>query len=195
MRYELNHGILSQVKKIVLNGFTITNPTDAQIDEAGAGYALLTTSEPEYDSETQTLSSSWELEGSQLVKVWTVVDIPQDVLISRQIQALDAQIQSVNEGYEAFKNTPILFTDGKGYLPRWVPEFYTPALVLGESVFPMMISATDGTSRSFTFTEFQTLFSFLVQQSSLATATTNAQLLELETEKLNLQNGVHSNAI
>lgn len=186
MRYYLNSEAQPEpVRFIVTEGMCIVNPTDEQVDEAGAGYPLEDTPQPEFNPETQTMDSCWEVQDGVITRVWTVEDIPEAELAARaksaEIAAIQREMAALNAGFEAFKSTPQTFTNGKSYLPRWVPEFYTPLLALGESVFPQSISACDGSTSIFTFAEFQSLFSFLITISGTETARVNALLLDLQT--------------
>ena len=178
MRYTLTNGTPEKVLKITVNGLTVTNPSDGAVDASGAGYPLDRTDPPQ-TSEGETLSSRWELSDGRIVQVWTVHE-------SDPIQAINAQIDALNTAYEAFKNTPILY-EGSGYLPRWVPEYYTPILTLGESAFPMSVSAVDGSVKTFTFLDFKALFGFLVSVSAVETARVNGLIAGLEAQKAELE--------
>lgn len=65
------------VKSIRYNGRRISNPPDELVIEAGLGYTLQTTEQPEYDPKTQYINKSYKLEEGVIIEVWTVYDIPQ----------------------------------------------------------------------------------------------------------------------
>lgn len=178
MRYTLTNGTPKKVLKITVAGLTITNPSDEAVDSAGLGYPIDRTDPPQI-LDGETLSSRWELSEGRIVQVWTVHE-------ANPIHAINAQIDALNAAYETFKNTPITY-DGSGYLPRWVPEYYTPILALGESVFPMNVSSVDGSVKSFTFAEFKALFGFLVSASATETARVNGLIAALEAQKAELE--------
>lgn len=192
MRYTLNtHGEPEKVTCIVLNGDYVVNPTDEIIDIYGGGYPLLDVPAPSYDSATQHAPTFvWEQADGTIHKVWTVTDKTADELKQAQVDALDAQINAMNSAFEAWKSAPIVWDGtGKGYLPRWITEFYTPIQVLGASAFPQSVTASDGTSDTLSFEQFSTLYTYLIQQSALETARVNALLAPLYARKAEVQNG------
>ena len=72
--YESSHYI-KPVKSIRYNGRRISNPPDELVIEAGLGYPLETTEQPEYDQDTQWLEKSYKLEDGVISEVWTIHDI------------------------------------------------------------------------------------------------------------------------
>lgn len=190
MRYTLENGKPVEVKSIVVDGMRIVYPSDEQVDAAGAGYPLQLTNPPEYDPETETLEMSYSLENDVIVQEWTVVEKPQPSEKDRRIAEINTLINESNAGFEAFKDTPIIYPgNGLRYKPSYVKDYWVPALVLGEAAFPMYISDADCVAREFTLAEFQTLYGWLLNESATEIARVNAyqqplieELKELEDE-------------
>lgn len=184
MRYTLTDGNLQPVLKVTVDGLDVTNPTDELIDRTGTGYPLQTTPAPEYDPETQNLQLGYTQQQDYIAEVWTVTDKSK----AERIAAIDARIDAVNEAYEAWKNNePIYYpANGKGYLPRWVPEVYTPIRTLPATAFPITLTATDYTAEPFTQVEFISLYEYLLGASAYHIAEVNSQLAELEAQKQEL---------
>lgn len=183
MRYTLKDGLPVQVKYFIDNNTMIVNPTDEQIDAASTGYPLTETQSPEYNSETEYLINSYIIQDNAIVKVWTTSPLTNDM----KIQALQQQINEINNNFETWKNSPVAYTNGKGYYPRWVSEYYNAMLILGSSIFPQSVSATDGTSAEFTYEEFQQLYSFLIAAATARTTTDNAEIATLNAQIAELQ--------
>ena len=192
MRYKLNeNNEPERVTIIIFEDSYIVNPHDMTVDAYGAGYPMVDVPAPSYDAATQHAPTFvWEQADGTIHKVWTVTDKTADELKQAQVDALDAQINAMNSAFEAWKSAPIVWDGtGKGYLPRWITEFYTPIQVLGASAFPQSVTASDGTSDTLSFEQFSTLYTFLIQQSALETARVNALLAPLYARKAEVQNG------
>ena len=65
---------IKPVRSIRYNGRRISNPPDALVIEAGMGYPLQTTEQPEYDQETQYITKSYKLEEGVIIEVWTIYE-------------------------------------------------------------------------------------------------------------------------
>ena len=183
-RYILNNGALAQVRKVEHMGQIITNPPDSLIDEWGVGKPYEAVEAPEYDAETQALDHSYTEGAASITESWTV----RGLTAAEQIAKLEAQIAAINAAYETYRDTPITYNN-KGYLPRWIYEYYNSMLIMGSAAFPMGVAAVDGTSETMTFEQFQALFQYLVTDVATHTAqvngqiaTLNAQIAELEAE-------------
>lgn len=183
MRFMLENGVPVPVTKIEADGRIITNPTDEAVDEAGAGYPLKDNPAPEYNPDTQKKPTAvWTLIDGAIEKIWTVEDYTEDELKDRRNAGRMAQIEQNNADFELKKSEPITYANGKGYLPRWLVEFYIPLLTLGEAAFPQNVMAADGTVDSFTYEEFKTLTAFLIQEFGKITAETNAENARIQAE-------------
>lgn len=190
MRYQLESGIPVLVTKITVDGRVTTNPTDAMIDEAGLGYPLLDAEAPDYDPDEEAVSFQWVLEDNRIEKVWTVVALTEEEKNAKHNQAIDAQIDEVNAGFEVFKTTPVDY-EFKGAImklkPIWTTEYYGTlqqvGMIVGESMFPTVITDAAGVSYTMTQEEFTAMYLWLVQVSYTEIATVNARLAELEGEK------------
>ena len=174
MRYTLEDGILKPVTKITFQGIDFTNPSDGFIDSLGAGYPLREVDAPAYDNASYNLVAVYTQYEDYIEKSFILEPKPKEELI----EAVQAKIEAVNAQYEAWKNIPIDY-EGKGYLPRWISEVYTPIRTLPPEAFPMTISAVDFSSKSFTQEEFNALYTYLVGASALYIAEVNNTLAEL----------------
>lgn len=184
-RYILNNGALVQVRKVEHLGQIITNPPDSLIDELAAGKPYETVSAPEYDADTQALDHSYTEGAASITDSWAV----RSLTATEQIAKLEAQIATINAAYETYRDTPIMYTNGKGYLPRWVYEFYNSMLLMGSGAFPMSVSAVDGTAESMSYTDFQALFQFLITTIATHTGEVNASIAALNAQIAALREG------
>lgn len=183
MRFILDEGIPVPVTKIIVGEMIVTNPTDEAVDEAGAGYPLKDNPAPEYNPDTQKKPTAiWKIVDGWIERIWTVEDFSEEELKDRRNAGRLAQIEQNNAEFELKKSEPIIYANGKGYLPRWLVEFYIPLLTLGETAFPQNVMAIDGTVDSFTYEEFKTLTAFLIQEFGKITAETNAENARIQGE-------------
>lgn len=53
----------------------VANPSDEVYEQWGY-HKVIATDPPEYDPETQQVESHYEMQGNDIVQVWTVSDIP-----------------------------------------------------------------------------------------------------------------------
>lgn len=190
MRYKLENGAPVLITKVTLNGLVTTNPSDAFIDENELGYPKQDTTAPEYDSDTQHVTSSWSIVNGVITKVWEIVDYTEEELQARQNAAIDAQIDEVNANYEQWQLTPVEypFNNQTMYLkPIWTTQYYGTlqqvSLMTSGAIFPMTITDAAGVNFEMTAEEFQTMYLWLVQVASTEIARVNAVLAELEGEK------------
>lgn len=177
-RYILNNGVLEQVRKVEHIGQIITNPPDSLIDEWAVGKPYEAVEAPEYDADTQALDHSYTEGAASITDLWTV----RSLTATEQIAKLEAEIATINAAYETYRDTPIMYTNGKGYLPRWIYEYYNSMLIMGSAAFPMAVSAVDGTAETMTFEQFQTLFQYLVTEVATHTAQVNGQIAALNAQ-------------
>lgn len=190
MRYKLENGNPVLITRIDLNGQTITNPPDALIDENGLGYPKMETPAPTYDPAEETISSTWEIQSGVITQVWTVTELTAAEKAAIYNAAIDAQIEAVNAGYEAYKTTPITY-DFNGQTmslkPIWVTEYYGTLMQIGLMTnganFPTIITDAAGTNFEMTFAEFQTMFLWLVGKAQTEIKRVNDALAELEAER------------
>ena len=197
MRYTLENGVPSLIKVIRHDGWTITNPTDVMIDEWKLGYPLIETEAPEYDPDEEKISFTWEIIqdsdpafGESIVKVWTVTALTAEEKNAKFNQALDAQIDAINAGFETFKTTPVNYTfknDTMKLKPIWTTEYYGTlaqvGMLVGESMFPTVITDADGVNFTMTQEEFMQMYLWLIQVSYEEISRVNARLAELEEER------------
>ena len=190
MRYALENGKPVEIKSIIVDGMRIVYPTDAQVDEAGAGYPLQLTVAPEYDAETQTLQESWTLTGGNIVQTWTIIDLPQPSPTEKRIAEINQLLAASNAAFMEFKETPIVYeANGLKYKPSYLPDYWVPLLPLGAAAFPQTIADADCVAREFTFEEFVSLYTWLLTVSAQEIATVNAYQKPLLAELAELQNG------
>lgn len=183
MRFKLEKGVPIPVTFITLEGSVISNPPDELIDEHSAGYPLLDVPMPSYNETLQKVPTYvWELVSGSITKVWTVESYTEDELKARRNAARLAQIEKNNFDFESKKSEPLIYTNGKGYLPRWTIEYYLPLASLGEAAFPQNVMAADGTISNFSYQEFQALIAFLVVEFGKITAEVNAENARIQGE-------------
>lgn len=184
-RYILTNGVLVQVRKVEHIGQIITNPPDSLIDELAVGKPYEAVEAPEYDADSQALDHSYTEGAASITDSWTV----RSLTATEQIAKLESQIATINADYNAYKDTPIMYTNGRGYLPRWVYEFYNSMLLMGSGAFPMSVSAVDGTAESMSYTDFQALFQFLITAIATHTGEVNASIAALNAQIAALREG------
>lgn len=190
MRYNLVDGKPVEVISIVVDGMRIVHPTDEQVDDAGAGYALRLVNPPEYDPETGKLLLSYALEGGEIVQVWTVEELPQPSETERRIAEINQLLAASNAGFVTFKETPIEYpANGLKYKPSYLTDYWVPILPLGAAAFPMVISDADCVPQEMTFEEFTNLYTWLLTVSAQEIATVNAYQKPLIAELEELENG------
>lgn len=190
MRYKLENSAPVEIRKVVFEGLTITNPTDAFIDAHGLGYPKTDTPAPTYDPTQEKISSEWEIQSGQIVKVWTVTELTAAEKAAIHNAAIDAQIASVNAGYEAYKTTPLSYTFGAQTMtlkPIWVTEYYGTLMQVGlmssGANFPTTITDANGTDFTMTFEEFSTMYLWLVQKAQTEIKRVNDAIAELQAQK------------
>lgn len=183
MRYILKNNAPIPVTVIYTDTHIISNPSDELIDEHKAGYPLQDAPMPSYDPETQHAPvPAWELIDGIITRTWTITDLTEEELKERRNAARYQRIEELNNALITYKEEPIVYTNGKGYLPRWVQEFYSPAYHIGESICPMPVTAADGTYDTFTWEQFKDLYTFLLAASQQKVNEINAALLEVYQE-------------
>lgn len=178
MRYTLENGTLQPVKKVTYNGVDYTNPQDELIDNLGLGYPLIEDSQPSYDAALYNLIPVYVQEPAVIRLTWETVPKTAE----ERVALIDEEIARINADYEAWKNLPIEY-EGKGYLPRWISEVYTPMRTLDPAAFPMMVSAVDFSAKSFTKAEFDALYEYLLMVSAAYIGEVNSQIAALEAAK------------
>lgn len=190
MRYKLENSAPVEIRKVVFDGLTITNPTDTFIDAHGLGYPKEETPAPTYDPDEEKLSFEWSVVDGVIKKVWTVTDLSAAEKAAIHNAGIDAQIQAVNEGYEAYKTTPISYAFGAQTMwlkPIWITEYYGTLMQIGlmsnGANFPTTITDAAGTNFEMTFAEFQTMFLWLVGKAQTEIKRVNDTLAELEAQK------------
>lgn len=190
MRYTFENNKPVEIKAIVVDGMRIVYPTDAQVDEAEAGYPLELTTPPEYDSDTQRLELSYSLEDGVISQVWTIIDIPQPTEEELRIAELRSLLAQSDAGFETFKSTPIVYpVNGLRYKPSYIKDFWNSVIVLGSAAFPMVISDADCVAEEMTFEQFTALYGWLIQQSAAEIAAVNTYQAPLIAELKELESG------
>ena len=186
MKYELINGQPRQIKKVTIGGMVYTNPTDSLLEENNIGYLLITAEPPEVDDETKKLTHTYEIVNGAIQEIWTVVDKTPEELISMYT----AQIEAIYNTAESYKNDGIITysVTGKGYIPRWVYEFYNAMLISSTALFPTPestqdIASVDGSTDAMTQEEFMALYQYLITSYAGYTAEQNAQIKAL-TDKI-----------
>lgn len=186
MRYNLVDGRPQKITVATIEGYKVSNPTDAQLDAAGIGYSYTPTDPPEVTDETKKLVHDYVTSGRTIADYWQIVDKTADELIAMYIE----QITAIYNNAETYKNDgKILYpATGKEYIPRWVFEFYNTALINKDNYFPTAestidVAAVDGSTDTMTFSEFVTFYGYLIQTYMTATGTQNAEIKAL-TDKI-----------
>ena len=191
MRYELIDNRPQKITVAIIDGFRVSNPTDAQLDAAGIGYSYTPTDPPEVTDETKKLLHDYVTSGRTIADLWQIVDKTVDELIAMYT----AQIVEIYQSAEQYKNDGQITYPGTGknYIPRWVYEFYNAVLIGKDSYFPtpesaIDITAVDGTTDAMTFTEFVTFYGYLITSYMTTTATQNAEIKTLTDKIKELRN-------
>ena len=190
MRYKLENSAPVEIRKVIFEGLTITNPTDAFIDENGLGYPKEETTPPAYDPDEEKISFEWSVVDGVIKKVWTVTELSAAEKAAIHNAAIDAQIASVNAGYEAYKTTPLSYAfNGQTMTlkPIWVTEYYGTLMQVGLMAnganFPTTITDANGSDFTMTFEQFSTMYLWLVQQAQTEIKRVNDSLAELAAQK------------
>lgn len=190
MRYKLENSAPVEIRKVIFEGLTITNPTDAFIDAHGLGYPKEDTPAPAYDPDEEKLSFEWSVVDGTIKKVWTVTELSAAEKAAIHNAQIDSQIEAVNVAYETYKTTPLTYNDGTRTMllkPIWVTEYYGTLMQIGlmssGANFPATITDAAGSNFELTFQEFSTLYLWLVQQAQTEIKRVNSALAELEAQK------------
>lgn len=186
MKYELINGQPKQIKKATIGEMVYTNPTDSLLEANNIGYSLITAEPPEVDDETKKLTHTYEIANGAIQEIWTIVDKTPEELISMYT----AQITDMYNTAESYKTDGVIEypVTGKGYIPRWVYEFYNAMLISSTALFPTPestqdIAAVDGSTDAMTQSEFLALYQYLITSYAGYTAAQNAQIKTL-TDKI-----------
>ena len=186
MKYELINGQPKQIKKATIGEMVYTNPTDALLEANNIGYSLITAGPPEVSDETKKLTHTYEIVNGAIQEIWTIVDKTPDELISMYTE----QITDIYNTAESYKTDGIITypVTGKGYIPRWVYEFYNTMIISTSALFPTPestqdIAAVDGSTDAMTLEQFMGLFQFMISSYAGYTAEQNAQIKVL-TDKI-----------
>ena len=186
MRYELIDNRPVKITVATIDGYKVSNPTDAQLDAAGIGYEYTPTDAPEVTDETKKLVHDYVTSGRTIADLWQIVDKTKQELID----LYTAQITDIYNTAEAYKTDGIIEypVTGKGYIPRWVYEFYNAMLISSTALFPTPestqdIAAVDGSTDAMTQAEFIALYQYLITSYAGYTAAQNAQIKTL-TDKI-----------
>lgn len=190
MRYILENSAPVLIRKVTFEGLVITNPSDDFIDANGLGYPLKDEPAPEYDPDNEKISFEWKIQNGSIEKVWTVTELSASEKAAIHNAKIDAQIDAVNAGYEAYKTTPLTYTDGTRTMllkPIWVTEYYGTLMQIGlmssGANFPATITDAAGSNFELTFQEFSTLYLWLVQQAQTEIKRVNDAIAELNAQK------------
>lgn len=124
MRYQLINGEPVKIQYVRNGEAIVSNPTDEMIDELEAGYRLKTTEAPQYDPETQRLREYWELQDGFIQRAYAIEELTVDEQKTLEIDRLNAEKEALNLDFEAARNTPIEYEDGRRYYPRYVQEYW-----------------------------------------------------------------------
>ena len=169
---------------------TSCNPSDSFIDENGLGYSLVDSEAPTYDPANEKISFEWSVVDGAIKKVWTVTELSAAEKAAIHNAEIDAQIQEVNAGYEAYQTEPIAYTFGASTMmlkPIWITQYYGTLMQVGlmsnGANFPATITDAAGTNFEMTFAEFQTMFLWLVSKAQAEIKRVNDQLAELAAQK------------
>ena len=186
MRYNLIDNRPQKITVAIIDGFKVSNPTDAQLDAAGIGYSYTPTDPPEVTDETKKLLHDYVTSGRTIADYWQIVDKTADELIAMYT----AQITDIYNTAESYKTDGVIEypVTGKGYIPRWVYEFYNAMLISSTALFPTPeskqdIAAVDGSTDAMTQVEFLQLYQYLITSYAGYTAAQNAQIKAL-TDKI-----------
>ena len=186
MRYELVDNRPQRITNAIIDGMKVSNPTDAQLDAAGIGYSYTPTDPPEVTDETKKLVHDYVTSGRTIADYWQIVDKSKQELID----LYTAQITDIYNTAESYKTDGIIEypVTGKGYIPRWVYEFYNAMLISSTALFPtpestQEIAAVDGSTDAMTQAEFIQLYQYLITSYAGYTAAQNAQIKTL-TDKI-----------
>lgn len=190
MRYKLENSAPVEIRKVVFDGLTITNPTDAFIDAHGLGYPKEETPAPAYDPDEEKISFEWSVVDGTIKKVWTVTELSTAEKAAIHNARIDEQINAVNSAYEAYKTTPLSYAfNGQTMTlkPIWVTEYYGTLMQIGLMTnganFPTTITDAAGTNFEMTFAEFQTMFLWLVGKAQTEIKRVNDSIAELQAQK------------
>ena len=186
MRYNLVDNRPQKITVATIDGMRVSNPTDAQLDAAGIGYTYTPTDPPEVTDETKKLVHDYVTSGRTIADYWQIVDKSKQELID----LYTAQITDIYNTAESYKTDGVIeypVTD-KGYIPRWVYEFYNAMLISSTALFPTPestqdIAAVDGSTDAMTQAEFLQLYQYLITSYAGYTAAQNAQIKTL-TDKI-----------
>ena len=74
MRYELIDGRPQKITVATIDGYKVSNPTDAMLDAAGIGYSYTPTDPPEVTDETKKLVHEYVTSGRTIADYWQIVD-------------------------------------------------------------------------------------------------------------------------
>ena len=186
MRYELVDNRPQKIIVATIDGYKVSNPTDAQLDAAGIGYEYTPTDPPEVTDETKKVIHDYVTSGRTIADLWQIVDKTKQELVD----LYTAQITDIYNTAEAYKTDGVIEypVTGKGYIPRWVYEFYNAMLISSTALFPTPeskqdIAAVDGSTDAMTQAEFMALYQYLITSYAGYTATQNAQIKAL-TDKI-----------
>lgn len=190
MRYILENSAPVLIRKVTFEGLVITNPADDFIDANGLGYPLKDEPAPEYDPDNEKISFEWKIQNGFIEKVWTVTELSASEKAAIKNAKIDAQIDAVNAGYEAYQTEPISYTFGASTMmlkPIWITQYYGTLMQVGlmsnGANFPATITDAAGVNFEMTFQEFQTMFLWLVGKAQTEIKRVNDALAELEAQK------------
>lgn len=185
MRYTLNHGIPQIVRVIEVDGHTVTNPTDALVDQIHAGWPLAHTAQPSYDPTTQYVVQGWTQDIDAIRETWTVLAKTTEMLIDD----IDQQIATINVEFAGLADVPVQYpTDGRYYLLGWAREYYAPLLLKSDVEYPTPVADTTLTTLTKTKAELQALYDYLIAEGAARTVATNTALAELYARRQELEN-------
>lgn len=186
MRYELIDNRPQKITVAIIDGMKVSNPTDAMLDAAGIGYTYTPTDPPEVTDETKKLVHDYVTSGRTIADYWQIVD----KTVQELIDLYTAQITDIYNTAESYKTDGVIEypITGKGYIPRWVYEFYNAMLISSTALFPTPestqdIAAVDGSTDAMTQAEFMALYQYLITSYAGYTAAQNAQIKTL-TDKI-----------
>ena len=186
MRYNLVDNRPQKITVATIDSMKVSNPTDAMLDAAGIGYTYTPTDPPEVPDETKKVIHDYVTSGRTIADLWTIVDKSKQELIDLYA----AQITDIYNTAEAYKTDGVIEypVNGKGYIPRWVYEFYNAMLISSTALFPTPestqdIAAVDGSTDAMTQAEFVALYQYLITSYAGYTATQNAEIKTL-TDKI-----------
>ena len=189
MRYKLENSAPVEIRKVIFEGLTITNPTDAFIDENGLGYPKEETTPPAYDPDEEKISFEWSVVDGTIKKVWTVTELSASEKAAIKNAKIDVQIDTVNAEYDAWQTTPVDYDFNGQTLclkPIWVTQYYGTLLqasTLGAMVFPSRVTDAQNVTVEMSETQFVAMYLWLVGQAAVKIATVNAEIATLEAQK------------